>query len=189
MLQRSGARSGSPVRSRVAAHRHHHEVARAVVRVRAIEPERRDRADDQVRMTFAQARGVEAVRGARAGRGGVEPDVGAARRARRAERGRPRRPRSSRMLRLLVLSACQARLRSGPAIAADPRPAVAQRLALGRLDRDHVGAEVAEDLAGELAGFVAEVEDADAVEHEGRKYNARRVHGRSASRCSRPTWR
>jgi hypothetical protein len=49
-------------------------------------------------------------------------------------------------------------------LAADERAALAQRIAAGRLDLQHVGAQVGEDAAGEMAGFVRQVEDAQAGE-------------------------
>src|SRR5262249_27146223 len=133
-----------------------------------------DRADDQVGVTFAQARGVEAESRARAGRRGVEPDIGIRREL--------VEPRPTIVGVEIDPDAALARVQRVPGEAAvdaghpaDPWPAVAQGLPLRRLDRDHVGAEVAQDLAGELARFVAQVEDADAVEHGGREYNRARM--------------
>src|SRR5439155_10459437 len=47
--------------------------------------------------------------------------------------------------------------------------AAARRVAAGRLDLHHVGAEVAEELAGEEAGLARQVEDASAVEVAGQR--------------------
>ena len=49
-------------------------------------------------------------------------------------------------------------------LAADERPALAQRVAAGRLDLQYLGAEIGEDAAGEVAGFVGEIEHAQPVE-------------------------
>src|SRR5207245_5798047 len=51
--------------------------------------------------------------------------------------------------------------------------AAARRVAAGRLDLHHVGAEVAEELAGEEAGLARQVEDASAVEVAGQRRHAR----------------
>src|SRR5213595_2303755 len=54
--------------------------------------------------------------------------------------------------------------------------AAARRVARTRLDLHHVGAEVAEELAGEEAGLVRQVEHADAVEVAGQRCHARVAH-------------
>ena len=69
--------------------------------------------------------------------------------------------------RLLVLSASHGRLRSGSGDAAEERPAARGAVAARRLDLHDVRAEIAEDLAGQRAGLVAAIENANVGEQSG----------------------
>jgi len=59
---------------------------------------------------------------------------------------------------LLVLSASHARLRSGIAVCRRDTAAGVRPGRAGRFDLDDVGAQIAEDLAGEKARLVADLE-------------------------------
>jgi hypothetical protein len=148
----------------VSAQRDEHEIVRPVVRPRPRAAERRERTPDQAGEARVQRLPAEAQRLERPGRRRLEHDVRARREAAeelapalRCERQR---------------DAAFARVEGEPAQAALGLGDLAEKGATTpecvtsrRLELDHVGAEVAEDLAGEETGLLAEIENADSVEH------------------------
>ena len=129
-------------------------------------PKRRDRAVDQPRVTLMQLAEADATRRHAAGRLTLDHDVGTCReREEELAAARPIQVERHAALRGVEREPQDGPLRVGGAT--PERGASPRRIARRRLDLHHVGAEVAEELAGEEAWLARQVEHPSAVEVAG----------------------
>ena len=175
------------------------QVRRRRVRVRSALPERRDRGVDQRRVERAQILVAQSEAGEAPRLERLQQDIRAF-----GERTQLRLPPGGRevegdaALAAAVRGPVERAVRVALAAVLEGRHA-ARVAALGRLDLEHLGAEVGQDVAGDLAACGRQVQDADAGERRGcccgrhrravvttrRRWRSRRGRSRGARRRRR----